>query len=144
VVGAVIDLGNCLDLTTQSGIRVVRDAYKSYVELQTKAGNPLPRNTSGNGSRPEDLVLRHLDRAVIDHLHQSYREASQSSDGRIKEFDTVRALFPEGEPIYENAGFWEKTHVQISIRNPTNVLGVFRVPQHQLDSLGLPNIYSGM
>jgi hypothetical protein len=86
-------------------------------------------------------VLRHLDRAVIDHLHENYKIASQTTNGRVKEFDTVRALFPEGDPIYDNAGFWEKTHIQIAVRNPMVVLGIFRVPSHQLSTLGIPDIY---
>ncbi len=38
VVGAVIDLGNCLDLTTRQGAQAVRVAYESYLQLQTEAG----------------------------------------------------------------------------------------------------------
>jgi hypothetical protein len=88
------------------------------------------------------LVLRYLDRAVIDHLHENYKAASQSGKGG-GEFDTVRALFPEGDPIYENAGFWEKTHIQVAVRRATQILGVFRIPSHQLEFLGLPNLYAG-
>ena len=90
------------------------------------------------------MVLRHLDRAVIDHLHAEYKAVAMKTGGRVREFDTVRALFPEGELVYPGAGFWEKTHVQIAVRNPNNVLGVFRIPHHELELLELPNMYSGM
>jgi len=38
----------------------------------------------------------------------------------------------EGEPIYESAGFYSKTHVQIAVCNPACIKGVFRVPKEQL------------
>ncbi|HZY62172.1 MAG TPA: hypothetical protein VFE38_06555 [Edaphobacter sp.] len=139
IVGAVIELGNCLDLTTQAGVRAVKVAYESYVNLQKKTGNALPKNKAGENSKPGDRVLRYLDRAVIDHLHANYK-ASQS--GGMREFDTVRALFPEGYSIYEDAGFWDKTHVQIAVRRQTQILGVFRVPMHQLKNLDISDPYA--
>jgi hypothetical protein len=140
-VGAAIDLGRCLGLTTLSGIQAVKIAYASYVRLQKKIGQPLPENQAAKGSRPGDLVLRYLDRAVINHLHQQY-ERESALRGISLEFDTVRALFPEGHPLYENAGFMEKTHTQIAVRRPEQVLGVFRVPAHQLEALKLPELYA--
>ena len=46
--------------------------------------------------------------------------------------DTVRGVFVEGEPVYEGAGFREKTHIQICVCNISNIKGVFRVPNEQL------------
>lgn len=43
----------------------------------------------------------------------------------IAPYDTVRGLFVEGDPIYPNAGFTEKTHVQISVINPNCIKGYF-------------------
>jgi hypothetical protein len=142
VIGAVIDLGNCLDLTTQVGVRAVKSAYVSYSDLQRKSGNEIPKNQSAKNSRPDDLVLRLLDRAVVDHLHELYKQASKASQGKVKEFDTVRAMCPEGEPIYEDAGFLEKTHVQIAVKNMTQIRGVFRLPSYQLEALKIPDLYS--
>jgi hypothetical protein len=134
-VGAVIERGNCLDLTTQRGVRALKGAYRLYVEWQANKGQPMPANRPAASGRPGDLALRLLDRAVLEHLHFIYKSVSN------KEFDTVRALFPEGDRLYENAGFFEKTHVQIAVRKPEQILGVFRIPGHQLAELGLPNIY---
>jgi hypothetical protein len=39
----------------------------------------------------------------------------------------------EGQPIYETSGFHEKTHIQICVRNPKNIKGVFRVPADQFE-----------
>jgi hypothetical protein len=142
LVGAVIELGNCLDLTTRSGTEVVKEAHVSFLELQQERGEPIPRNLAAKGSKSSDTVLRYLDRAVIDHLHSGYQRASEESGGRIREFDTVRALFPEGEPLYAGAGFREKTHVQIAVRNPKQIRGIFRVPSHELAEFGIPDIYA--
>jgi hypothetical protein len=127
-VGAVIDLGNCLDLTTRAGTVAVTHAHASFVALQRERGEPIPSNQRLRDSRTNDLILRYLDKAVIDHLHRTYKAASESTQNRIREFDTVRALFPEGKPLYEEAGFLEKTHVQIAVRVPNRIRGVFRIP----------------
>jgi len=141
VVGAVIELGNCLDLTQQAGIRAVKDAYRSYLEIQQATGQPQLENKPATDGHPGDFALRLLDRAVINHLHTSFLRASEATGGQIKEFDTVRALFPEGVPLYENSGFREKTHIQIAVRKPRQVLGVFRIPAWRLRELNLPDFY---
>ncbi len=40
-------------------------------------------------------------------------------------FDSIRAVFVEGDPIYPDAGFNEKSHIQICIINPNCVKGIF-------------------
>lgn len=121
VVGAVIEPGLCLDLSTQSGVAHVRDAYGSLVQTYEAAGWPLPKNAGGS-----DLVLRKLDCAVIEMLHD-IRKAE------IKEpIDTVSGIFIEGGPIYESSGFHEKTHIQICVCNTGVIKGVFRVRDDDL------------
>jgi hypothetical protein len=44
ILGAVIDLGRCLDLTTQDGIEAVKSAHKGLVELHKMTDEPLPQN----------------------------------------------------------------------------------------------------
>ncbi len=76
----------------------------------------LPQNRKiGN-----ELVIRGLDCAVINYVH-----FAREQDGEPA-FDTVRAPFIEGPPLYENAGFHERTHVQICVRNPGQIIGYFR------------------
>lgn len=121
VVGAVIDLGLCLDLTTTAGIERVRVAYavlKSIVERATP-----PRKLPDNN---KDGLRRSLDCAVINLLHTLINEAGESS------FDSVKGVFYEGKEIYPDSGFYEKTHIQVCIRNPLCIKGVFRVPADQL------------
>ena len=43
----------------------------------------------------------------------------------LAEFDSVRGVFVEGNPLYEGAGFHHKNHIQICIRNPNCIKGYF-------------------
>lgn len=117
VVGAVIEIGNCLDLMEAESIRLVRNAYNDLRHNYGVFGTELPENRMIKG----ELALRRLDCAVIQSLHQDRKESG------LLAFHTVRATFPEGTPLYENAGFLERTHVQICVRNPKNIVGYFRV-----------------
>ena len=65
VVGAIIDLGLCLDLTTQTGLEEVQLAYAAYQKSMLEAKQVLAQNSMG-----VDRVLRELDCAVIEVLHQ--------------------------------------------------------------------------
>jgi len=114
VIGAVIDLRLCLDLTTSAGIAVVRSAYESLEGFMKKADKPIPINNN-------DGLRRNLDCAVINLTHEIRRSNKEA------EIDTVKGIFIEGGPIYPGAGFHEKTHIQISVRNPDCIKGVFRV-----------------
>jgi len=124
VVGAIIDLGYCLDLTTSAGVRAIRGAHKDFIAYSNKAGSPIPKN-SGND---EDKLLRKLDCAVVNHLHHVLQV------GRQKPFDSVKGVFIEGGRMYDDSGFYNKTHIQICVRNPECIKGVFRVPDHDLKS----------
>ena len=70
-----------------------------------------------------DFLLRHLDCAVLETVHASLEEEDE------KPFDTVRGVFWEGDDLYPEAGFKEKNHVQICVRNPNCIKGFFRVRQ---------------
>ncbi|MFS8038688.1 hypothetical protein ACI7BZ_17315 [Xanthobacter sp. AM11] len=122
VVGAVIDLGFCLDLTSSSGISAVRATYDDLRLYLEKTGADLPVNHLGN-----DLLLRDLDCAVINHLHKVRKESN------LQRFDSVRGVFLEGSRIYADSGFFEKTHIQICVCDPACIKGVFRVPPEHLD-----------
>jgi hypothetical protein len=121
VVGAVINLGYCLDLTSSMGIRAVEASHESFVALCEAEGRALPSNKGG-----PDRLMRNLDCAVINHLHNVRERSSQ------KPFDTVRGIFLEGDPIYVDAGFRKKTHIQICVRSRDCIKGVFRVPARDL------------
>jgi hypothetical protein len=118
VIGAVVDLGNCLDLMARDSLELLASAYLSFkgLHLQAQVGE-LPRNRKGR-----DKLLRYLDCAVIRHLHYILTESG------IPPFDTVRGLFTEGGPAFRGSGFQRKTHVQIAVRTSESIKGFFRVP----------------
>jgi hypothetical protein len=115
VVGAAIKLGFCLDLSDYQNLQMLKTAYQTL--LQSNTNGELPRNRPlGNSG---DLLLRNLDCAVIEMVHTIRRMSGQQP------FDSVRSAFMEGGELYPNAGFREKDHVQLCIRNPNCVKGFF-------------------
>lgn len=117
VIGAVIYLGHCLDLTQQKNIRIVKAAYTNLIAESVKKG---VKNTPGKyGGITGDLLNRKLDCAVINAIHEF------NAGHGIQEYDSVKAAFWEGEELYETAGFREKNHIQICVRNPQCIIGYF-------------------
>ena len=119
VVGAIIRPGQCLDLSQDVNREIVREAYLGLKRTYDGAGIAMPRNES-SGPGDNDLVKRFLDCAVFEFVHQM-RESRKS-----EAFDSIRAAFPEGDPLFEGAKVSEKAHVQICVRNPECILGYFR------------------
>ncbi|MCL2053399.1 MAG: hypothetical protein FWG90_03015 [Oscillospiraceae bacterium] len=118
VVGAVIDLGVCLNLADTSCIQLVGSVYQKMISEYKKAKITIPKNR--NTSDNFDLLLRDLDCAVIEAVHIAAKKEFNII------FDTVRGIFTEGEPIYPNAGFKTKTHIQICVTNPACIRGYFK------------------
>lgn len=120
VIGAILDLGYCLDLTTSAGLQMIRDAHNALSEIYQAAGLPMPVN------RPEKF--KHpLDCQVINHLHKILAEKGHPP------VDSIKAIFQEPPELYPGSAFMGKNHIQIAIRNVDCVKGVFRVPKKHLD-----------
>jgi hypothetical protein len=115
VVGAVIDLGFCLDMS-----------MREYCDLVSQAHSTLKKNepTTLKENRKPDAygvtMYRELDCQVIEFLHGYQQEKEYPS------FDTVRSPFIESGPLYDNSSFRSKTHIQIAVRNIDCILGYFR------------------
>lgn len=129
VVGAVIDLGRCLDLTTQDGIETVQIAHRELSKLHKITGQERPKNSG------TDKGKRNLDCAVIKHLHRARAWIAPNHP-----YQTVRALFVEGKRLYRGAGFHSRTHVQLCVASSqqSQILGVFRLPAWQQDLFKFP------
>ncbi len=124
VIGAVIDLRNCLDLANREDLEILSWAYKDFLNAQKKSGFPLPENKNLKSDRHEDRLLRYLDCAVIRHLHKIYEDPKKNTQ-KLEPSDTVRGLFTEGGELFKGSGFQRKTHVQIAVCNPDCIRGVF-------------------
>lgn len=114
VIGAIIQLGTCLDLTDVRYTMLLAEAFESLRGLYTRKGRRIPQN---RGKR------RDLDCAVINELVAS-AEAAKSED-RVS-FQTVRCPFLEGDPAFDGSAILKESHIQISVRDPACILGVFR------------------
>ncbi len=113
----MINLGFCLDLLDFENLSFLKEAYELLRFTCLDLSQPMPVNKKGGSAK--DLLLRELDCAVIETLHQ-FRE-----EKNMQPFDSARGVFWEGNEIYENAGFKEKDHIQVCIRNPNCIKGFF-------------------
>lgn len=95
VVGAIVELGYCLDLTTSSGIHQLRIAHESALTVSDRGGWELPRNSP-------DGLRRYLDCAVIRRVYAIVE------DNGSPPIDSVKGIFFEGGPAYPGSGFSEK------------------------------------
>jgi hypothetical protein len=117
VIGAVIDLGFCLDLLDPQFFDMVRVGYGMLKKSMALSNVPMPANRKLRGGTDE--ILRDLDCSVINTIHEYRRDNGLSS------FDSVRAAFTEGDPLYEGAHFHDKNHIQICVRNVRCIKGYF-------------------
>ena len=105
VIGAVIDLGYCLNLTDSFSAHVLKNGYE-ILKIRCEAAKiPLPQNVPSK--KTKDVLLRNLDCAVIQQVHDYNKQNGKQS------FDSVRGIFTEGGPVYPGAEFQERTHETI-------------------------------
>jgi hypothetical protein len=118
VVGAYLDLGHCLDLTTQDGLDLARVSHDALLKIYTARGQVLPSNTE---------KLRYLDRIVINAARE-LAEVDTSMPNAVPrpKIDSVRGAFPEAGEAYPGAKFTALNHIQIAIINPQCIRGLFR------------------
>lgn len=119
VLGAFVDLGNCLDLTDSGSLQQLKVAYKTLKKTLFLADLDMPVNVDPLRVKTKDRILRKLDCAVISTLHKLRQEAG------YEPYDSVRGVFWEGDDLYPGAGFKEKNHIQIAIINPNCIKGFF-------------------
>jgi len=117
VIGAILELGSCFDLLDYGMLQILKSGYNVFKSILEKTGRELPINKSVGNS--EDLLLRDLDCAIFETIHKIRKENNDMA------YDSVRGVFWEGEQLYPNAGFREKDHIQICIRNPNCIKGYF-------------------
>lgn len=110
VIGAIIELGNCLNLVEPESLLILKKAYDDIARIYAEAGKPLPVNDKNN---------RKLDAAVFKHLHKS-----RENNPHLK-YDTIRCAFVEGDPIYPTANFSSRLHIQICVLNQELIRGYY-------------------
>jgi hypothetical protein len=112
VIGAVISLERCFDLTDVLSTEALAAAYEELVESYRERQRPLPQN---KGDTP-DRVRRELDCTVIEWL------LSQAPTPVL----SVRSPFLEGRPAFPGSRIMAESHIQIAVRDTSCIRGVFR------------------
>lgn len=110
VIGAIVELGNCLNLLEPGSIEMVKKAHEWFEEACKSEGKSMPVNKG---------AIRKLDCSVIKCVHQS------TGDKGLPSYDTVRSAFNEGSLLYPNSNFYDRLHIEICVRNPTLIKGYF-------------------
>jgi hypothetical protein len=111
VVGALIQLGDCFDLTDVENTGTLQRAHDGLAAMYRQLGKRLPRNL---GAGP-DYKRRELDCLVVNFCLETGGA-----------YGSVRAAFVEGAPLYPGAMLHSETHIQIAVRDGRCILGVFR------------------
>ncbi|MFT3949632.1 MAG: hypothetical protein QM763_21895 [Agriterribacter sp.] len=110
VLGAIIELGNCLNLMEPMSLGIIESAHNALKEVYKNSGEKLPINKGAN---------RKLDCAVIKYVHETRRETNQQP------YDTIRCPFQEGLPVYETSNFTKRLHIEICVINRDLIKGYF-------------------
>ncbi|PTN53934.1 hypothetical protein [Stenotrophomonas panacihumi] len=123
VVGCLLSVQRCLDMTTHAGVREFEAACMAVLGHD---GHSPGRRVPANRARDDedaDNVLRHLDNAIFNHIHRA-REAIPHS----LPYQAVRGAFQQGAELVPRSGFHRDSHIQIALRDLACVIGWF-LPQ---------------
>ena len=120
VIGAFINLGNCFDLLDTTNTKLLAVLFPLYRQACEATGRPLPVNRSPKRKTSDDLILRHLDCAVVNWVLDFLENEEK------QHYHTVRCLFSEGVPVFEGSKILAKSHVQIAVRDEAAIVGYFK------------------
>lgn len=124
VIGAVIQLGHCLDLLDQRFIDLVGEAAKAMCGTYRKQGRTIPRNTKSGAHR--------FDCALIDFIR------NEPPDRFGGPYDSARAAYIEGKSILGRSAFHRRTHIQIAVYNKNCIKGYFWPAEESLETSSVP------
>jgi len=110
VIGSVIQLGNCLDLTDLRYTELLTLSYANLARDYNDKALSLPQNSG------RELKNRKLDCLVINNVHTTVSMHVQ----------TVRGAFEEGDEAFPGAALKKETHIQVAVRDTHCILGIFR------------------
>jgi len=110
VLGAIIELGSCLNLIEPQSLSILKEAHDGLVKLHQQLDKKMPVDEGDN---------RKLDCAVFRSIHQVRRENGDPP------YDTIRAAFSEGIQVYPDASFTSRGHLQICVLNTDLIRGYF-------------------
>jgi hypothetical protein len=110
VIGAELELTDCVDLLDPHWHDAVRESYSGFVEGLRKEGLSPPRQTAG---------AHRLDRAVLN-------RAVEILETRGERVRSVRGVFVEGEPLFPGSALFSRAHIQIAVRDASAIVRLWR------------------
>lgn len=110
LLGAVIELGECLNLVEAQSLSILKEAHSSLKQALEEVGESLPINKDAK---------RTLDCAVIRYVHETRKVAG------LSQFDTIRSAFDEGQKVYDGSNFSARGHIQVCVINSNQIKGYF-------------------
>jgi len=126
VIACMIRLGFCFDLLEPKNVENLLEVFADYKENLGLAGMPLPKN---------DRKYRKLDCAVFEYAYRVIKESGQNAS-----VDTARGVYvPTGgeRRVWDGSWISRDTHIQLCVRNPANLLGVWL---HYPTGLGVSDV----
>lgn len=124
VIGAIINPGNCFDLTTTTWLRILEASVAPFLLQVKRDGRKLLPNVAKRHS---------YDCALMNYAREKW--ALYASE-KNREINTVRGAFYEGEQI-GNSSFGSLNHIQWAVVTPEkSILGYFR-PTEAMRKSGL-------
>lgn len=116
VIGAIIDLKVCLNLSERECLETLREGYSLFsksVKFNKDLKNFAPDKGGFN-------LLRKLDCAVINYTCNLLEDADEPVH-----IDTVMGIFQESDSIFDGSDIRSKTHTQVCVRNEGCIMGYF-------------------
>ncbi len=115
VVGAMIRLGNCLDLLDPENVKWLKDTHRDMMEKWRQAKNvSIPTNVRDK---------RSLDCAVLNWVNVQ-------SDSAPTPIETCRGVFvprDKEKRVWRGSWIYEEAHIQVCVRNPRTILALWHV-----------------
>lgn len=116
VLGAIIQLGHCLDFLDTEATALLEDAWTYARALYAFADGSLPENSSASNSG--DVLLRHRDCLVVNTAARVLEESGRP-------VQSVRGCFYEGGSAFPGGEIQKKSHIQVAVRDPSCIIGYF-------------------
>ena len=113
VVGAIIRLGNCLDLLDPVNVGVLQRFHRKQLAQWAAAGERAPRN--GNQHKNLDFALFNL--------------FYNRSPVPIETTHAVYVPTESAKRAWKRSWIYEEAHTQVCVRHAENILAVWRVRQ---------------
>ena len=126
VIGAVIDLGCCLNLTDSHYIDLVENEYRLMKEDFDLLGLELPKNEGAT----QDRLLRKLDCAVIEHLHAHIERNARTAKPRLPPSIPFGACFPKALPFTKDPASARRPMCKFAfgIQTASRAISILAVP----------------